>query len=187
MKFSSTCKQSWNLAGFAFWQPDPQTHCKTHLSKLSNQNIGLEMSTYFPRVFSALEGHNKSTSFIIPQFQQMVWTIKSQFEPIKNVIYSISRQYRSGSTSLLICHHKEQINLHPSHTMTFCPEFWIFFFFSFAKLFLSSQFHSNDGIHSLFRHTNIYINIYTYFYLYKFYIYAYIYLYIYMYVYIFIC
>lgn len=103
------------------------------------------------------EGHNKSTSFIIPQFQQMVWTIKSQFEPIKNVIYSISRQYRSTSTSLLICHYKEQINLHPSHPMTFCPESWIFFFFTLAKLFLSSQFHSNVGAHSLFPHTNIYI------------------------------
>lgn len=46
--------------------PDPQTHCKILLSKLSNQNIDLEMSTYFPRVFSAIEGHNKGISFIIP-------------------------------------------------------------------------------------------------------------------------
>lgn len=159
----SIWKQSWNLTVFAFImtrpEPDPQTHCKMVLSKLSNQNTDLVMSTYFPRVFSALEGHSKSTSFIIPQFQQMVWTIKSQFEPIKNVIYSVSRQYRSGSTSLLICHYKEQINLHPSHPMTFCPEFWIsfLFFFLFAKLFLSSQFHSNVGIHSLFPHANIYI------------------------------
>lgn len=140
MMVLSTCKESW--FGFITTRPEPdsQTHCKILLSNLSNQNIYLEMSTYFPRVFSALEGHNKSTSFIIPQFQQMVWTIKSQFEPIKNVIYSISRQYHSSSTSLLICHYKDQINLHLSHSMTFCLEFWIFlsFFFFFPLLNYSS-------------------------------------------------
>lgn len=73
---------------------------------------------------------------LVLQFQQMVWTIKNQFEPIKNVIYSISRQYRSSSTSLLTCHYEKLLNLHSSHPASFFffPRILDLFFLDFFSL-----------------------------------------------------